>query len=513
MITKFNQWNERKICDQVISESMGVVPSRVTTGDIIFTDRGGRVWSASSWKFFPRYLGSDPKKVVESPDYLRAVKSVNLVVGSVVETKSKGIVILTLKDSDNKPIIVGRYTPKGVEPTKIENSEFSKAGYERRTKVGGQLQTLTASQFLIGHGDVAQIRVSDNNVPHYVFKDLATLKSRILTNMKESRYSVLKEPIVLKTTKEFLDGGAHKFDWSKIGNLMAREDRLKFGIYLMSELCYPFWVWGGKSIDSFPGFSKVTFFAVPTDNSNAAYDSYLRGVMKTGGVGNLMVSSKTISGGGKGARSSILPKLNAMAKSMSNYDSLNNKFLAKLLPYFKESARGGSTIYPFMVNTVLGLGSKIKDPYDLWQRICTIHGKRSRKLTPAEMAQTQREVVAIQSKVRGGVELIGLGAKAPLNQNAAKHSTPQQWKDFSKYISDLFCDAIAVALNHDGASDLSPSVSWQLSLDNAAFVSDGTVHLSVREVSKDTKGIVVDNGKQSAGDPTRNITWLGSRPL
>jgi hypothetical protein len=76
----------------------------------------------------------------------------------------------------------------------------------------------------------------------------------------------------------------------------------------------------------------------------------------------LMVSSKTIAGKKGGARSTILPALNGMAKGIANYNTLNNKFLAALLPYFKESATGGRTIYPFMIEKVLGLKGVIPEP-------------------------------------------------------------------------------------------------------------------------------------------------------
>ena len=237
---------------------------------------------------------------------------------------------------------------------------------------------------------------------------------------------------------------------------MGREDRLKFGIYLVSEISYPFVVWEGSSIGSFPGFSKVSFFAVPTSNTEASYDSYLRGVLRTGGIGNLMVSSKTITGGRGGARSSILPKLNGMARAMPEpYTSISNKFLAKMLPYFKTSSRGSATIYPFMVNEVLGLKSVIKDPVDLFRRVCILNGKRTGKLTREEKRLTETEIKAIQSKVKSGIPLVGTGGKiAPLNHNASGFVTSGQWEKFSKYLSDVFCDAISYGLNLDTSDQI-----------------------------------------------------------
>lgn len=493
-----------------IVESKGVSPERISLGDIIFTDRHKNVWTASEWHYYPRSL--DPKSSNENPDYTKAVATIQTLVGGQ-KKGPKGLVIIKLVDGKNQIKILGRYTTTAEVPSKIGNEEFSQAGYERRTKKGGQLFRLSASEFLQG-AKSETLRVADNNVQHYMFANANELKQRILTNMVSSKFQVLTEPAVIQATKEFLDGGATKFDWDKIGNLMNQQDRIKFGIYLVSELSYALWVFSGRSIGNFPGCSSIKFFAVPTDNTNTSYDSYLRGVVK-GGVGiiNLMVSSKTIVGKRGGARASILPALNGMARSMSDYSTLNNKFLAAMLPYFKTSARGGSTIYPFMVEKVLGLKSKIADPVAFWNRVCKFHGKRTGKLTTQEEQLLETEVLAVQKAVASGVTLPGIPAKAPLNHNAARYPSPAQWKDFSRYISDIFCEAISFGMNFDGASDMRPIVSWQINLDIREFSRSGLVNFTMKEVSQEVKGIVVDGGKQSAGDPSRNITWLGARPL
>jgi hypothetical protein len=514
----------RSTTEQMLSESKGVQPDRVGAGEILFSDKEGGVWIATNWQYIPRHLGagglhSKEKtqfKPAENPEFLKALMSVNLFIGPIdtneAKTKSKAIVIVTLKDSKDKTLIVGRHLPKDTEPSKIDNSEFSDVGFKRRTKAGSQLQTLTASHFLEGHSTEA-IRISDNDVPHYIFKNLDELKNRILKNMSNSPYAILKDPAVIKATEDFFNGGAVKFDWSEVGSIMAPQDKAKFGIYLVSELSYPFLIWGGKSIGNFPNFSKMTFFAVPTDNTNTSYDSYLRGVLKTGEIGNLKVSSKAISGGGnKGARSSILPKLHSMAKGLTNYDALSNKFLVKMLPYFKESKQGSKTIYPLMIKGVMNL--RINDPYQFWNNICKLHGKRSGTLTAIELKQLEKEVNLVQKFVQNnsGTPLPGLGIRAPMNQNAAKYLQPFQWKDFCKYMSDLFCDAITYGLNHD-TSDFRPSISWQVSLNNMEFAKSGQAVFTVKQASSTSGGMVFDNGKQSAGDPTRNITWLGVRPL
>jgi len=493
-----------------IVESKGVSPERISLGDIIFTDRHSNVWTASEWHYYPRSL--DPKSSNENPDYTKAVATIQTLVGGQ-KKGPKGLVIIKLVDGKNQTKILGRYTTTAEVPSKIGNEEFSQVGYERRTKKGGQLFRLTAKEFLQGE-QPKPLRVAENNVDHYIFKNQNDLRQRILTNMASSKFQVLTEPAVIKATKEFLDGGAIKFDWDKVGNLMNQQDRAKFGIYLVSELSYAFWVFSGRSIGNFPGCSSIKFFAVPTDSTNTSYDSYLRGVVKGGvGIVNLMVSSKTVVGSKGGARATILPALNGMARSMSDYSTLNNKFLAAMLPYFKTSARGGNTIYPFMVEKVLGLKSKIPEPVAFWNRLCRFHGKRKGKLTEAEEKLLEKEVLIIQSATASGINLPGIPTKAPLNQNAARYPSPAQWKDFSRYISDIFCSAITFGMNFDGASDMRPIVSWQMNLDIREFARSGLVNFTMKEVSKKAKGMVVDGGKQVAGDPSRDTTWLGARPL
>lgn len=525
-IERVTEETRRETTERMLMESKGVQPERVGAGEILFTDdKEGAVWVATNWQFIPRHIvgGTHSKEKTkfapsDNPEFIKAVGQVNLFIGPIdtneAKTKSKGIILITLKDAKNKSILVGRHSPKAEEPPKIDNSEFSAAGFKRRTKAGSQLQTLTASHFLEKHTRIEPIRISDNNVPHYIFSSLEELKARILKNMRDSSYAILKDPAVLKATEDFFNGGAVQFDWSEVGEIMAPQDKAKFGIYLISELSYPFLIWGGKSIGNFPNFSTMTFFAVPTDNTNTSYDSYLRGVLKTGEIGNLKVSSKAMSSSSsKGARSSILPKLHSMGKNLTNLQVLSNKFLVAMLPYFKTSGRsGGQAIYPFMIKEVMKL--KIQDPVKFWNDICKLHGKRQGKLTAQEMKDLERDVHLVQKFVQNnnGIPLVGLGIRAPLNQNAAKYIQPFQWKDFCKYMSDLFCDAITYGLNHD-TSDFRPSISWQVTLNNMEFVRSGKAVFTVNQASANSGGMVFDNGKQSAGDPSRNITWLGVRPL
>lgn len=504
MILAFNEYYKHGPVAVDLAESQGMTKQRVERGDIMFIDQDGTVWTATSWQWFPRRL--DAESNTDNPDFLKAVGEVDAITGTVTQAKSKGLLMVNIRDGKNNNMQIGKHVTKPEEPSKIENSDMSALGYKRVTRKGGQFQTLSANAFLDG-----QPTKNFRDASHYVFTTIESLRSRIIGNMKNSKFPMLRQEPLVKATEKFLDGGAIKFDWDMVGDIMPEEDRRKFGIYLVSELCYPFWVWNGRNINNFPGFSHVRFFLVPKDSDNAGYDSFIMGNLVGGGLGKVMVSSKAPSGSGKGARASILPKLNAMAK-VANYEELNNKFLRILLPRFRDTAHGSKSIYPFMVHDVLRLTS-IKDPVDLWKRICILHGKRSGKLNDAQIELTMKEVQLIQDKVRGGITLPAIGAKATLNANASGHLLSTQWKEFSKYLSDVFCEAIAVGLNHDGASDLRPVSVWQVDLNNNAFVKDGTVHFTVKEGSDNVRKVVVDTGKQSAGDPSRNITWLGMRPL
>jgi hypothetical protein len=496
--------------DRYVMEAQGVTKERIGRGDIIFIDQDEIVWTATSWQYFPRHLDKD--STMENPDFLKWAKEVDHMVGKITQDKSKGLLVVNIRDDKSNDKQVGKFTTKPEEPSKIDNQDMSDLGFKRVTRKGGQFQTLTSNEFLKGHPTITL-----RGVTYYRFTALEDLKARILKNMKESKYPMLRMDPVINATKKFLDGGAKQFDWGSIQSIMSAEDRTKFGIYLVSELCYPFRVWTGQNIQNFPGFSKVRGFLVPISSDNAGFDSAVYGNLVGGGVARVLVSSKAKKGGNAGARASILPTLNRIARTNAPpYDVINNKFLRLLLPHFRNTQQGKKSIYPFMIRDVL----KITDinPEDLHTRICGIHGKRIRAakgLTSEITEKTEREVQKIQDKVKasGGIVLPGLNIKAPINHNAAKYLDPIQWKDFSRYLSDLFCDAIAYGLNHDDGADLKPESYWQVTLDNSTFIDTGTANFSVKSSDSNVKGVKVTNGKQTPGDPTRNITWLGAEPL
>ena len=509
-------------------ESKGVTPDRIKDGKISFF-RGEEQWVATGWEWIPRF-----KNKVESAHYHKAISEVEMTIGKIEKNsdKAKGVLLLTVNRTSGhkKTLTIGKFVTSDKEPSKIDNQEMDSIGFVRRSEKGGQFSQLTSNHFIEGASKInLHTKIGSSNAePHFVFSGegaLETLMSRILSNMKNSKYSLLSNSVVIKATKKFLEGKAVHFDWSQIGDLMSVEDRRKFGIYLVSELSYPFHVWTGGAIDGFPGFKKCRYFCVPASSTEGSYDSYLIGELKEGGIGKLKVSSKSSAekGGRKGARSSILPLLSNIANSLSDYKGIQNKFLRHLLPFFKDKpARGGVTIYPFAVYDCLKISkSDIPDAVDMWQRICKVY--KGNTLAPAIMKKTEQEVNVVFKalKSKGGLPLPGINQLFPIAsfKTAAKYFGKSElhgadWKNFSHLMSDIFCDGIAVGLNSDGAADLKPSISWQVELVNELFITTGQVHFKAKMPnSQDVKGIVVDTGKQSAGDPTRNITWLGTRPL
>lgn len=497
--------------DRYVMEAQGVTKERIGRGDIIFIDQDEIVWTATSWQYFPRHLDKD--STMENPDFLKWAKEVDHMVGKITQDKSKGLLVVNIRDDKSNDRQIGKFTTKPEEPSKIDNQDMSDLGFKRVTRKGGQFQTLTSNEFLDGHTKTLK------RGAYYRFDSLAELKDRIIGNMRKSKYPLLRMDTVVNATEKFLNEGAKQFDWGSIQNLMTPEDRTKFGIYLVSELCYPFWVWSGQNIQNFPGFRQVKFFIVPISPDNAGFDSGVVGNLVGGGLAKVLVSSKAKKGGKPGANPSILPTLNRIARQNAPpYEMMNNEFLRLLLTHFRTTESGKKAIYPFMIYDVLKISkTQIPDAVGLHTRICGIYGlliRAAKGMNPEVMDKTMKEVQVIQNHVRTkGIMLPGINIKAPINQNAAKYLDPIQWKEFSKYLSDLFCDAIRHGLNHDGGADLKPESYWQVTLDNGTFIDTGKVNFTVKSSDSNVKGIRVTNGKQTPGDPRRNITWLGSEPL
>lgn len=517
-----------------LSEATGIDRDRVREGKISFEDKSGTTWTATEWLFEPRHDANAPKiattksigsksslQRVERPEYLKLIKRAENFVGTTDDSKAKGVVLIVLKGSNGKASNLAMKTTTDTSPKALQNKVLDSIGWQRSDPTGAKLSRLTASVLIAG-ATTGDVMVNGETVKHFMFKNLSNLKSTILQNMAASNFSNLKDPRMVKETGRFLDelasSGSATFNWAKTGNLMNEVDRRKFGIYLVSELGYPFVVWSGKAIDGFPGFSKTNYFGVPTDSTNASYDSCLGGVLLTGGKGTLLVSSKTKLKGGAGARGSIMPKTFAMAKKYKDdsFKGISNRFLALLLKHFRAQSSplgiGANTIFPFMINDVLKLGSVIGNPVDLKRKICVLTGYNKGTLSKDEMADLEKAILAIQKKFSSGFSLPGVGVKAVIDQNAAAYLNPKQWKKFAQYVPHAFCVIVSQGINVD-TSDYKGSEGWQLSLDNEKFVTDGSVRFFARKLEGSAQRIAVDPGKNPVHDPRRETSWIGFVPI
>jgi len=513
----------------IIHESRGINQDRVKEGAIMLRSKDGTIWDVVGYDWYPRYgvqkENTKAKKgeftPPELPEYLKAVSNASEKIGKS-SSATKGILLLKLQSSvDNSIKYIGKFHTSPTAPVKIGNDEVKSVGYERAEKGGGEFTAggLNAAHFLKGHRTGGR----EKN-PLFFFESEEELKSRILTNMKSSNFESLKSKTMIAAVKEMIESGATKFDWSKARN-MPTTDRKKLGIFLVSELCFPFYLWDGKSIDAFPGLSKIRYFAVPVSDTNPGVDSFIYGTDNNGKRVKVIVSSKSSFGSNAGARGSILPKLNSMANRAGFVP--NNPFLKELLPYFVSSSKGINTIYPFAIEKVLNLKSAIPNPTDLHRRLSILFpGPRSSKeksLTSKELEQTKKEVQAIQAKLKSGVVLPGLNLRYPPNTESPgligdtklgmtdqQLLQPNNWDKFGRYVSTVFCDFVVMGINQD-SSDFKPADVWQLTLNNEAFVETGNIIFTAKKL-RDLDNPKMNQGKNTRNDVVRTNTWVGMVP-
>jgi hypothetical protein len=538
----FIQWQE-------LSEATGVNKARVNAGEIAFEDSKGTLWRTvpKSWTYSPRYAPNAPKvsttkkigakptmQMVELPAYEKLVKSVNKWIGDGKAAQAKGVIVITAKDESGKQIVFGRYLSKDSEPTALDNKDFTAVGFPRATKGGSRLVQLTANQLIAG-APTATWAVHGVPSEHFIFTNLNSLKSKILENMASSGSSSLRNPLVIAETKRFLDAmqktGNAKYNWNKVGHLMNDEDRRKIGIFLVSELGWPFIVWGaGASIGAgFPGLKKLKLFAVPTGSTNAAYDSCLKGLSPSGEEVYVYVSSKATLGSAKGARGSAIPKLKNAAAAVKDGAKFNNPFFGAMVPYIKNigaGSPGAGIVFGFGIREIAKVSSSvIPDPVRFWNLIVAITGyeaghplpadlaaKKLKKYSAEEIDQAKKGILAVQKKFAGGITLPGLRIKGEIDQNIAQFTQPTQWKKFAQYLPHALCKLITQGLNHD-SSDITPPSMWQVTADNTIFIDTGAVHLTAKKLDTGNMKLMFDAGKNPAHDPTRDTSWIGIQPL
>jgi len=535
--------------EELLSEATGVDKGRVNAGEIAFEDSKGVLWRTvpQSWHYSSRYAKDAPKvsttkkvgakatmQKVELPAYSKLTKTVTKWIGDGKSASALGIVTISAKNDEGKQIVFGRYLTKDSEPTSLNNPEFTAIGFPRATKGGSRLVQLTANQLIAG-APTATWPVHGVPSEHFVFNNLNSLKSKILENMTSSGSSSLRNPLVIAETKRFIESmqksGNAVFNWKKVGHLMNEEDRRKIGIFLVSELGWPFIVWGaGASIGAgFPGLRKLKLFAVPTGSTNAAYDSCLKGESSSGEDVYVYVSSKATLGSAKGARGSAIPKLKTAAAAAQEGAKFNNPFFGAMVPYIKNigaGSPGAGIIFGFGIREIAKINSSvIPDPVRFWNLIVAITGyeaghplpadlaaKKLKKFSSDEIDQAKKGILAVQKKFAGGISLPGIKIKGEIDQNIAQYLQPTQWKKFAQYLPHALCKLITQGLNYN-SSDISPPSMWQVTVDNTVFVDTGAVHLTARKLDSNNMKLQFDAGKNPAHDPTRDTSWIGIQPL
>lgn len=541
---------------QDLTEATGVDKDRVQRGLISF-QKGGKIWSVpkeGGWTFSLRYAPNAPKvsttkkvgakpvmKMVELPEYAKLVKSVKIWLGNVTAEKAKSIVVIKAK-SGSEQIVFGRYYSSTDEPRAINNNDFKDKDYLRATESGGQMIQLTANEFLVG-SPTKTFPYKDEPTEHFVFKNMNQLKSKILENMKASKIATLKNAAVIDETKKFLDllqkTGTATFNWDRIGKLMNNEDRKKFGIFLVSEIGWPFIVMGsGKSIGAgFPGLRSIDFFGVPVSSSNAGYDSCLKGTLTTGGKGYVWISSKAkLKGGKPGARPSALPMMRETAAALAKSGSKpNNPFFASLMPYINNiivpKSPGASVVMHYGIREIAGISEgTIPDTIKFWKIICAMNGyqsgnkpksdeervKRIKQLLSVykkeEIDQAKKGLLVIQKKFSSGLKLPGIKVAGVIDQSIAGFLQPKQLNQFAQYLPTAFCKLIIQGMNYD-TSDFVPPKMWQVTADNSSFITSGTAHLDARYLGGGDFKYHFTPGKNPDHDPTHDTTWIGYDPL
>jgi hypothetical protein len=542
----------------VLSEATGVDKNRILQGKMSFEDKQGNLWKAvpTSWTFSVRYAPNAPqvsttKKVgakptmqmIELPAFVKLAKTVTKWIGTIPATKAKGIVTLAAKCGD-KSMVFGRYLSSNTEPSALSNTDFQDAGFGRASTSatesgkGGRLSAQLTGNFFLEGAEKKMISFKAGVVAeHFVFKNVESLKARILNNMKNSTISTIRNPVLIKETQRFLEElqktGNSKFDWAKIGDLMTEEDHRKYGIFFVSEIAWPFIVMGaGKSLGGgFPGLSKIEYFAVPTDSTNDEYDSCLKGLQTTGEMGYLFISSKAKLKGAKGANASAIGKLRVAAKAIAASGAKpNNPFLETLLPYINNlsdtSSPGASIVMPYSIREIVKINSSvIPDAVKFWRLLVILTGwagnnrmtadeqkKKLAKYSKEEIDAAKNGILAIQKKFGSGVTLPGINKQGVIDQTIAGFLQPKQWEKFAEYLPNALCKLVIQGLNHD-PSDFKPPHLWQVTLDNTSFSTTGVIHLEAKNLSSGQFKYVFTGGKNVAYNPTRNIAWIGYEPL
>ena len=498
----------------LLSEAEGITLRRVKEREVVISDDAGVCFRVASFDWIPRYVDAKVKKN-ESAEFSKAERKVESSGGKFIGSKTTattGLILLMLKGVSDR--YIGKYSV-AKETTSLavdrDKGDLKSISYARGCGECNLVSSgFTSNTLIKGHRTVS---VGGSN--YYFFSSAEDLKKRIITNMKASAITCLKHE---STVKEFsrvmgdmASGSMSTIDWSSVPTIADEASKKKMGFYLGAELMLALPLFSGVSIGSFPGFSEVRGFLVPTTDTNPLVDSFIYGISKDSGkLAKVMVSSKGKSKSGKGGnRPSFLKTLTKWSKEKEK--NLNSKFMRRLVDHWASSPQqnDGMKIVEFVINKELRLKMDINK---LHRRLIAMYGGTrtgTKKLPKADMEAVEKDIKTIQSKIKKGIKIKdtnkpyppntahGGGGKISHKFSDSMILEPKNWKDFGAHIYDICCDIVIIGINHDNSDLQFPNV-WQVSLDIESFVSSGHINYSSKLLSnnegiqathKDRRGI------------------------
>jgi len=484
----------------LLSEARGIIPIRVAAGEISLTSPAGECLTAVNMFTVPRYL--DPNSDTENPEFRKFDAKLKGRMGD--RAKSKTLIVLHLKNG-NDDHYIGKYTTtQNPKDPSIRNPDLKDATpnpYGRGCGGCGLSGTGFTSEALIrGHRTVT---VSGQNF--YIFRSANELKSRILTNMKASKIDCIKNPQTIKIMNDYmtsLSGGSSAIlNWSDISYIQDSMDKRKIGFYMVAELLLALPVFGGQSIGSFPGFSEVRAFLVPTQSTSPLLDSFMYGTSKeTGKLAKVLISAKGQSKSGKGGnRPSFLSTLERWSRD-ANKD-YNSMFMKDLVQKWRSSGqKRGMKVADVVINGYAKMGVDLSK---LHRILVSLYGgtrttANKSAVSAADLKFAEEQILLFQGKVKRGIAIPHTNLVYKGGTNSA-HGTPagrisremedtklldpKNWEVFGKSIYNICCDIVIMGINFD-PSDLQFPDVWQVSLDIDGFVATGATNFTTKSLQK-----------------------------
>lgn len=498
----------------LLNEARGIIQSRVAGGEISLTSPQGECLRAVSMRVVPKYLDPSSKQV--NPEFTKVENQLSGKMGD--PKKAKSLIVLTLKRGTDDHHI-GKYTtnanPKDPSIKNPDLKEVKPNAYGRGCGGCDLSGTGFTTEALVkGHRTIS---VRGQN--YFLFTSANELVNRILTNMKASKIACISNFTTIKTMSGYMQslagGSSASLDWSALSFIQDPMDKRKIGFYLVAELLLALPVFAGQSFGSFPGFSEVRGFLVPTTSTSPMLDSFMYGTSKdTGKLAKVKISSKGQSKAGKGGnRPSFLSTLERLSKQTD--EPLNSAFMKDLIDGWRASGQQrGMKIADIVLNRYAKMGVDLSQ---LHSKLLLLYGGSrmtadKSKLSKADLKFAKEQILAFQAKVKRGIKIPHTTLKYAAGTNTARGTTPNRishkttdekilmpknWELFGSHIYDICCDIVIMGINFD-TSDLQFPDVWQVSLDIDSFVANGTTsytakslgkHQGIEATHKDRRGI------------------------